>query len=99
MRLDPIKSVSNSSLCAAKNRNFCETPPSISGNGRIACKPTQVIRNAAAQMAELVSRRDDSLGGCRFARRWRFNMNLRNGLANWHGLFPVALTTHDSTLI
>jgi hypothetical protein len=35
-------------------------------------------------------RLDDSLATGRFARRWRFNMNLRNGLANWHSLFPVA---------
>src|SRR6476469_3452007 len=29
----------------------------------------------------------ESLAPSRFARHWRFNLNLRNGLANWHCYF------------
>ena len=35
-------------------------------------------------------RSDDSLAAGRFVWRQRFNLNLRNGLADWHSLFPVA---------
>jgi hypothetical protein len=35
-------------------------------------------------------RSDDSLPAGQFVRRRRINVNLRNGLADWHSLFPVA---------
>jgi hypothetical protein len=35
-------------------------------------------------------RSDDSLAAGRFVWRRRLNVNLRNGLADWHSLFPVA---------
>jgi hypothetical protein len=40
--------------------------------------------------AYISQRSDDSLAAGRFVWRRRLNVNLRNGLADWHSLFPVA---------